>query len=158
MITDWAGIVWKRMPKRLRRLAVVLTQQRFTVSGAVVITDRDGRILLLDHYIRPRSGWGLPGGFISKNEQPEAGVRREVHEETGLKVTEVRLLNVCITGAHCEIVFAANAEGEPTINTREIRGFGWFGGSDLPSDIDPEQKRRIGELLRRSFEKSEMAD
>ena len=38
---------------------------------------------------------GLPGGWLGPNESPEAGVIREVAEETGLAVEVVRLGAVC---------------------------------------------------------------
>ena len=37
--------------------------------------------------------WTLPGGGLDHGEDPRAGVRREVYEETGLTVTPGRLLD-----------------------------------------------------------------
>ncbi len=157
MITDWAGIVWRRMPKKLRRFTIALTQQRFTVSAAVLIVDSDGRILLLDHHLRPRSGWGLPGGFLERGEQLEEGIRREVIEETGLELRGPRLSHVNVVGAHVEAIFVAEADGEPTINCREIKGFGWFNQDDLPEALDPCLRRMIF-VLHHRFEKSLAGD
>ena len=59
------------------------------VGATAVIPGDDGRILL-DR--RADDGhWGLPGGWLGSNESPEAGVVREVAEETGLQVEIVRL-------------------------------------------------------------------
>ncbi len=43
--------------------------------------------------IEPMKGWlDLPGGFCDLHETAEEGVRREVMEETGLRVTDMRFL------------------------------------------------------------------
>ena len=34
--------------------------------------------------------WGLPGGFIEKNETPKKAALREVREETGFKLKNVK--------------------------------------------------------------------
>ena len=63
------------------------------VGATAVIPGEDG-LLLLDR--RADDGcWGLPGGWLGPNESPEAGVVREVAEETGLAVEVVRLGTVC---------------------------------------------------------------
>ncbi len=52
--------------------------------------DRAGRILLQHRDgaapIAPNQ-WALPGGHLEPGEAPEAGARRELHEETGLTVS-----------------------------------------------------------------------
>jgi 8-oxo-dGTP pyrophosphatase MutT (NUDIX family) len=58
--------------------------------GATAVIPGEGGLVLLDR--RADDGrWGLPGGWLAPNESPEAGVIREVAEETGLTVEVVRL-------------------------------------------------------------------
>ena len=71
MITKLAGVVWKKLPPKIRRSVIRLTQSQFTVSTAAIVTKGSGKVLLLDHHIRPKNGWGLPGGFVAPGEQPE---------------------------------------------------------------------------------------
>lgn len=46
---------------------------------------RNGRFLLLKRNTEPKI-WGPPGGRLHRNEDPLAGLYREVKEETGLEV------------------------------------------------------------------------
>src|SRR2546430_13213622 len=94
MLKNLIGNVWRFIPVFARRHLVSLGQKRFTVTVGALIFDDEGRILLLEHVFRPDSGWGLPGGFINKAEQPETALRRELQEEIGLEVTGVKLMLV----------------------------------------------------------------
>ena len=54
--------------------------------GAVVLTE-DGRVVLVKRGHEPLAGqWSLPGGTLEVGESLEAGVAREIREETGLIV------------------------------------------------------------------------
>jgi 8-oxo-dGTP diphosphatase len=147
MITDFAGVVWKKIPWGMRRLIVRLTQDRFTVSAAVVIVNGSGQVLLLDHRIRPTSGWGLPGGFVEHGEQPEEGIRREIREETGLELESLKLLRIRTIGTHIEMLFRAASDGIPELKGTEIRDFGWFDRSSLPDGMNSDQKKFIESVL-----------
>lgn len=53
--------------------------------GAVII--QDGRVVLIRRKYEPLAGqWSLPGGALEIGETLEAGVAREMLEETGLEV------------------------------------------------------------------------
>lgn len=158
MIADWAGFVWKKLPFRLRRTIVRTTQATFTVSAAVIVTNQSGEGLLLDHLIRPNSGWGLPGGFLEHGEQPEAGIRREIKEETGLELFDLKMFRVRTVGSHVEILFTATTNGEPIIDTSEIKGFGWFRHDELPADMNQAQMYLIESVLEAEFEKNSGGD
>lgn len=60
-----------------------------------VICDPQGRVLLIQRKNDPFQGaYALPGGFVDIGETVEDGCRREVREETGLDVDDLRLLGV----------------------------------------------------------------
>ncbi len=60
--------------------------------GAIV-TDADGRLLLVQRGHEPEAGrWSLPGGRVKPGESDADAVAREVREETGLVVAPGRLV------------------------------------------------------------------
>jgi ADP-ribose pyrophosphatase YjhB (NUDIX family) len=61
--------------------------------GALIFTraGRRGPILLIERGGKPLKGyWSLPGGLVETGELLEDAVRREILEETGLRVEPVR--------------------------------------------------------------------
>jgi 8-oxo-dGTP pyrophosphatase MutT (NUDIX family) len=61
-------------------------------GAAVILTDDKNRVLL---QLRADNGlWGLPGGLMELGEIAEDTARREVFEETGLVVSELKLFGV----------------------------------------------------------------
>ena len=60
--------------------------------GGLVINDA-GELLLVRRARDPGKGkWGLPGGFVDRDETIEQALIREVHEETSLQVIESQYL------------------------------------------------------------------
>lgn len=122
------------------------------MTTAVAIFDDEGRVLLLEHVFRPDSGWGLPGGFMSGGEQPEAGVRREIREEIGIELEAVELLFARSLGRlrQVEIYFRARAVGIPEPRSFEIKRAEWFKLNALPPDLSRDQIRLIDQAARLS--------
>ena len=78
----------------------------------------EGRVLLI-HRRNPPHGWALPGGFVEYGETVEDAVRREMKEETGLELAELRQFRVYSDPARdprghvVSVVFAARGLGKP---------------------------------------------
>lgn len=117
-------------------------------AGALVL--RDGRVLLVRRKHPPFEGWwDVPGGFLDAGEHPEAGVVRELREETGLEVRPERLV-----GIYMDVY---GDDGDPTMNLyyqcsvvggEERAGddaaeIGWFPPHALPKDIAFENARQL---------------
>jgi 8-oxo-dGTP diphosphatase len=149
MLTEFLGAIWNRLPGIVRRRLVRTGQKRFTVTAAAMIFDEEGRILLLDHVFRSDEGWGIPGGFLTKGEQPEMALRRELKEEIGIEVETVELLfaRTLPRPRQIEIYFRARAIGRPEPCSFEIRSAGWFSIDDLPSELSKDQRRLIQRAL-----------
>ena len=147
MIRKTLGDAWKILPRKFRRSVIRITNDKFTVSGAAVIVNDANEVLLLEHVLRPGSGWGIPGGFLKHGEQPEFGIRREIKEEVGIELGDVKLSRIRTFGPHLEVVFSASPIGEPEVRTREIFNFGWFTPETLPPGLPCSQKLLIDEVL-----------
>ncbi|RXJ00284.1 NUDIX domain-containing protein [Anaerobacillus alkaliphilus] len=63
------------------------------VGSVVVIFDEKGRVLLQQRRF-PNGVWGLPGGLMELGESTEDVAKREVFEETGLRIDNLQLINV----------------------------------------------------------------
>ena len=98
---------------------------RHSVSVAGVVTDDDGRALLIRR--RDTLHWEPPGGVLELDEAIEAGLRREVREETGLTIEPVALTGVYKNMARgiVALVFRCKVvSGHLTVND-EVSGFQW---------------------------------
>jgi 8-oxo-dGTP diphosphatase len=147
MLKERIGFAWKILPPWVRLRIIRATQHKFTVSAAAIVTDGDGKVLLLNHVLRPSSGWGLPGGFVEKGEQPEAAIRRELREETGIDLDDPKMFRVRTLGPHIEMLFVARALGEASIKSREITDLGWFDIESMPEEMNQGQKGLIREVF-----------
>ena len=123
--------------------------RRFTATAGALIFDDLGRILLLEHVFRPDSGWGIPGGFLARGEQPEEGLRRELLEEVGLELDSLELLFVrnLRRPRQIEMYFRAKPKGEPRPRSFEIKRADWFALDELPTELSNDQRKIIQRAL-----------
>lgn len=100
-------------------------------QGVRIILTHKGEILLI------KNSYGLkynfPGGGIGKNEDPEAGIRREVKEELGISLKEVVYLDSIVPDIEYEYrkntisIFTSELESKDiTINNLEVEDAQWF--------------------------------
>ncbi len=148
MVKNLIKKIWSRLPGSVRLRLIRMTQRKFTVSVAAVITNREGKVLLLEHLLRPqRSGWGIPGGFINFGEQFEDAIRRELKEETGIELNSLSVARMRTLGRHVEIMFRARTDDEPQILSSEICSFGWFAIDEMPTEMSRVQRSLVREVL-----------
>ena len=150
MLKKLLGALWLRAPKSLRRWGVRLVEPRFTVTAGAVVQDEEGRVLLLHHRYRAGSGWGIPGGFLEKGEQPEEALRRELREEVGLEVedAEIAFARTLPKAGQVEIIFRARARGRAESQSAEIKSAGWFALDRLPPELSKDQRELIARALK----------
>jgi len=142
------GGIWKRIPSRFRLTIIRVTQKKFTASVAVIITNRDGKVLLLEHILRPASGWGIPGGFLNQGEQPEVAARRELREETGIELENLKMVRVRTLNRHIEMLFRAESNDAARVLSREIKSLDWFEIDKIPEEMNGAQKLTVEKVLR----------
>jgi ADP-ribose pyrophosphatase YjhB (NUDIX family) len=149
MLKKLLGSLWRHAPKRVRRLGVRLVEPRFTVTAGAVITDEGGRVLLLNHVFRTGSGWGIPGGFMEKGEQPEEALRRELREEIGLELerAEIAVVRTLRTPRQVEIIFRCRPLGVAKEQSFEIKSAEWFALENLPQGLSRDQRELIKRVL-----------
>lgn len=117
--------------------------------GVRVLLAQEGRVLLVRHTYR--SGWHLPGGGLKRGESVETAARREVREETGVEMGELRLRGIFhnfddYASGH-NVLFVCEdftVIGHPD---REIAEARFFSREELPADMFPSHRRQIEEFL-----------
>ena len=111
------------------------------VSPAVIVRVTDGeRILLARSPGFPKGLYSVLAGFVEPGESMEDTVRREVREEVGIEVSDVRYFgsqpwpfpNSLMIG-----FTARYAGGELTPQPGEIEDAGWYTAENLPSMPPP---------------------
>jgi ADP-ribose pyrophosphatase YjhB (NUDIX family) len=107
------------------------------VAVAVLIGKGD-QISLVRRKFDPYKGyWTLPSGFVDAGEDPRQAAKRECLEETGLKIGEIRLLDVTFSqehprGASILIIYQAEVEGGQLNPGDDAEKAAYFKISDLP--------------------------
>ena len=149
MLRRTFAALWRRAPKWTRRLSVLLTESRFTVTVGAVVIDSRHRVLLLRHRFRPGGGWGIPGGFMRPREQPEEALLRELREEVGLEieVASVAFIRALQKYRQVEIIFQCAPKGIPTPQGFEINRAEWFELNSLPDSLSEDQRGLIRRAL-----------
>jgi ADP-ribose pyrophosphatase YjhB (NUDIX family) len=152
MLKSLLARVWRGSPLFVRRAGVWLTQPRFAVTAGAIVSDERGRVLLLRHVLRKGSGWGIPGGFLKASEQPEAAVRRELREETGLELdsVELALVRALEHVQQVEVIFRCTMGAAALARLEkgfEIDRAEWFARDALPPGLSADQRRLIDRVL-----------
>ena len=121
-----SGLVglWRILPGWLRRLALRVGMARVSVGVCALAQDGRGRLLVVRHTYR-RQPWGLPGGFIGRDEQPTAALAREIREELGIAATIGPLVyaETWLPGQHLTLYYTASLRDTPVADGVELDGF-----------------------------------
>ncbi len=105
------------------------------LSPAIIVAIIKDKEILLARSVRHKETFSLIAGFVEPSETLETCVHREVMEEVGLKVNNLRYLksqpwpfpNSLMVGFICDYV-----EGEITPQLEEIEEAAWYNSSNLP--------------------------
>ena len=118
--------------------------------GFGVMVLKDSMILLGKRHEDPQKAssllkgagtWTMPGGKLEFGETFEVGAKREVLEETGLILNDVKVIcvnNDMVEDAHFVTIglFSDRFDGEPRVmEPDEITEWQWFDLSKLPSPL-----------------------
>ena len=101
------------VPAPLQALATYLVASRVSCGVTAIITDEQGRLLVVRHTYR-RPAWGFPSGLVGRREQPEEALARELREELGVTARIGALLHAekAIWRRHLTLAYRAEISGE----------------------------------------------
>ena len=134
--------------EHLRELRALVGPRPLFAPGAnVLLRDGEGRVLLLR---QAHNGlWALPGGSMELGETFEQTARRELKEEAGLEVGELRALKLYIgpeyrfTYPHGDVVDNVSqlfegrvSGGEVNVQAGEVTEARWFAPAELPPETE----------------------
>jgi len=129
--------------------ATKIEQKKVRVGFGVMML-RDGKVLLgkrhadpakADSELHGEATWTMPGGKLEFGESFEDGARREVAEETGIRLGSVRVAcvnNDMVPDAHFVTIgmIADDFEGEAKVmEPDEITEWRWFPLDALPAPL-----------------------
>ncbi len=77
--------------KKLSPLAVVPTSKNYIVGVGAIVFYKGKLLVVKDRFY---SGYKLPGGHVDKYESIKNAVKREVYEETGIKIEFESIINI----------------------------------------------------------------
>jgi ADP-ribose pyrophosphatase YjhB (NUDIX family) len=153
---------WKEGVARLARrwpfsglmvLGVRLAVPRQRVGVALVAFNSKEEVLLLRHVFYAVTPWGLPGGWLGRNEAPVDGLARELREETGRAAVIGPPIHVAYETRPPHLILAYLGWLQPgsmrfNAEILEARWFAvdearWFAVDEMPRPLWPFTERAI---------------
>lgn len=119
---------------------------RHTTVDAIMI--KDGKVLLAKRGtynggkpLLEMGKWSLIGGYLSRDETIEQGLKREVREESGWEVENLQLFHIKDNPdrkgsdrQNVEFVFIVEAKNKVGESDEEVKELKWFDLDNLPPD------------------------
>jgi ADP-ribose pyrophosphatase YjhB (NUDIX family) len=140
--------IWRILPFWVQRAASVVIRPHYQVAVGAVIFNEQRHLLLCEHTYRRIHPWGLPGGDLKYGEDPLDGIKREVHEETGLVIHNARLILVenSIEIHQITLTYSCTGVSGTFIPNDEVSGTRYFEPGRLP-DLSQGHRATIEKCL-----------
>lgn len=146
----------------IEELRALVGHRRVILCGASAVIRNERGELLLQERKEPGGRWCFPGGLMELGESLEETARREVFEETALRLGSLRLIGVYSGADHlCRasngdewyVVNAAYAcseySGEALVNDGESRCLRWFRPEEIPEGLVSSHREILRDYLNR---------
>lgn len=130
----WLLAAWRRLPEFGKHAAIRALIARAPIGAVAIIRDEAGRLLFVHQTYHAGAGWGLPGGWVKRGEEPARAAEREAREEVGLAVRAGRALAVG-RGEFGEVRIAFACErldGRSPSQSAEVDRAEYFAASEWP--------------------------
>lgn len=121
-----------------------------TLGTRAVVRDADGRILVVRQSYT--NGWIFPGGGVDRGEAPVTAVKREVMEETGVRVKGDVVVHGLFSnhanfpGDYVAVYIANEFEDGTWKPSLEITERAFMQPADIAKDCSAGMRRRLEEL------------
>lgn len=129
-----------------------MTKHRQISIAVDVIIKYQNKLVLIKRK-NPPYGWALPGGFVEYGETVEQTARREVKEETGLELTQLKQFHVYSKpdrdprGHTVSVVFTAFGKGSATAADDAV-DIALFSVDNLPQNLAFDHSRIINDYCK----------
>jgi ADP-ribose pyrophosphatase YjhB (NUDIX family) len=143
----------------IQELRALVGHRPLILVGVLVMVFDERSRLLLQHRTDDQM-WDLPGGFMELGETTEETAWREVREETGLEIGEMRLFKIlsgrelfyeCPNGDQvfcvCPVYVTNDAHGNIRADGHEGSEVRFFSTEDLPGEMHPLTRRTVESFL-----------
>ncbi|MCP4540978.1 MAG: NUDIX domain-containing protein [Chloroflexi bacterium] len=136
----WGYGVWSRLVRPL------------TLGVRVMVIEESRLLLVKPVYM---DYWTLPGGGVKRGEALEQTARREVWEETGVRLGPLTLLGLYDNFSEGRrdyvALFQADSVSQENVSSWEVERAEFFPMEDLPTSLSPATCQRLEERARGHF-------
>jgi len=135
-------VLEKDLKERMLRCSTCDNMVYPRLNPAVIVgVTHKNRIILSRYNGQPKNTYALVAGFIEFGESLEEGVKREVLEEVGLHVTNIRyyksqpwpFTSSLLMGFYCDVI---NGEEEIVLDADELSLAQWFEREEIPVEFN----------------------
>lgn len=125
--------------KRAQKFSYEYPRPALTVDVVLATREDTPRVLLIQRAGDPFKGrWALPGGFVEENERLVDAAKRELQEETGLRINDLEQLYTSgdpgrdPRGWTVSVVFLARVDVMTATAGDDASDARWFALGELP--------------------------
>jgi len=121
-------------------------EKMIAVGASALVIDKKGRILLTQR--QDLHNWVFPGGGLGEGESLETGLKREILEETGVKIEQERLVAVFILDHWLKrwvhfFYLAQKTGGKERRQKKEVLAIKWVGKKDVGRYLGKRHQQRF---------------
>lgn len=132
----------RRVARTIRRYPILMVipyhvfrffRPRYRIGVVAVIFNEAAQVLLVEHVFHARFPWGLPGGWVDRNESPDVAIQRELHEELELTIQIECVLGMGISVyKDLDIAFLCRPVSTVGQHSFELLDHQWYAVDHLP--------------------------